>query len=884
MSEKQNVTHTNKSPHRVANNQRPQPQNYQVTSLKNGMMPLSGLAQMPQISNTRPQRQATILHMQRQHGNAHVQRFLHQTRSTIQRETAPDGSQVEETPEQAAATAANAGEQTEWDALVEAKLEQFLQEFSNIPVQVSWEAEGQTQTATETVHPPYFMNATETAGAATKQRFNAAAANREAATGDAEKAPVDASWNALHGKSTPEEIQTILQTALDEGKIPTPEGKTHPDSTDLRDWLVKFGIGVDCSGFVVQALNEVMAELQGLSGATSDAPALSMGEKNAAALTGGQAGFRALTRPGDLRPGDTMGISGHIRVVMGVEQSEDGVTFTTAESRAGSKDGVSDIGVDRNVWRYGNADEFKGLQKQSGEKWSSSGETPTYGRYEALEQFEAENVPPTPEPTPVAGETPATEPGIVPEAAQPTDDAETWLAAVFAQGADALAGVVDLITSVPATLGDMVSEFGSFVTSFWEEEAVPEEMPAPKETLEPGAAALAAALAQGERDAYKLANVVFYARHPDRQNSPIDPATEPDAVKEWKAILDNEVKPALANPPAPAPAEETPAPTEPTTETPNAVTPEAEEEGSLFGILPDLQDIGNFLQEHVLFPVFGETPAEPETPITEPEQTPVLETPVETPVSESPKEEGSVLPPPPTHTKYTIKRSPATAKSEGFQETLNDISLKQSLLDKMYNMANYALENDLVTGDIYFTYGMRSPGVAHKWSTAWSIREDKIGLSKLQTLENSKGEKGKDEDGNTWYEEGWTMGQAKGNAERAWSGAQAAEGYPSGDQRKEPNNYSGVTRHATGLAIDAVFPWKDAGQVKDLEALEALKANIREKYKDNTAKRDKALAEVDRFVARGSYSELAEKTVAQFGLVRPLLHSTSTEDWHYEEP
>lgn len=883
MSEKRNLTHANKSSHQATVNRLPQPQNHQSAPLANGLMPLTGLAQLPLVSNTRPQRQATILHMQRQHGNAHVQRFLHRSQPTIQRETAPDGSQVEETPQQAAAAAANTGEQTEWDALVEAKLEQFLQEFSNIPVQVSWEAEGQTQTAAETVHPPYFMNATETAGAATKQRFNAAAANREAATGDADKAPVDASWNALHGKSTPEEIQTILQTALDEDKIPTPEGKTHPDSTDLRDWLVKFGIGVDCSGFVVQALNEVMAELQGLSGATSDAPALSMGEKNAAALTGGQTGFRALTRPGDLRPGDTMGISGHIRVVMGVEQSADGVTFTTAESRAGSKDGVADIGVDRNVWRYGNADEFKGLQKQSGESWDNSKEDPTYGRYEALEQFEAENVPPTPEPTPVAGETPATEPGTVPETDQTADDAEAWLAAIFAQGADALTGVVDLITSVPATLSDMVNEFGSFVTSFWEEETVSEEIPTPEETLEPGAAALATALAQGERNAYDLANVVFYARHPDRQNSPIDPATEPDAVKEWKAILDNEVKPALVNPPAPTPAEETPSPTEPTPETPGVVPPEAEEDGSLFGILPDLQDIGNFLQEHVLFPVFGETPAEPEAPAAAPTETPTTETPTETPATEPPTEEGSVLPPPPTHTQYSIKYNPATEKSEGFQVTMNDISLKQSLLDKMHNMANYALENDLVTGDIYFTYGMRSPGVAHKWSTAWSIREGNIGLSKLQTLENSKGEKGKDEDGNTWYQEGWTMGETKGNAEQAWSGAQAAEGYPSGDQRKEPNNYSSVTRHATGLAIDAVFPWRDAGQVKDPEALEALKASIREKYKDNAAKRDKALAEVDRFVARGSYSELAEKTVAQFGLVRPLLHKTSTEDWHYEE-
>ncbi len=473
----------------------------------------------------------------------------------------------------------------------------------------------------------------------------------------------------------------------------------------------------------------------------------------------------------------------------------------------------------------------------------------------------------------------------VSEVKESVDEADTWLASIFAEGADALAGVVALITSVPATLEDMVTEFGTFVTGFFTEETTPAELPAPEETVEPGAAALAAALAQGERDPNVLSNVVFYARHPDRQGSPIDPATEPDAVKEWKTIRDNEVKPALAAPPpAPAPTEPTeqaPDAAAPGPETPAAVTPEGEEDGSLLGLLPDLQQIGEFLQEHVLFPVFGETPAEPEAPAVAPGETPAVETPAAAP--ETPTEAGPVLPAPPTHTKYSIKYSPATEKSEGFQMTLNEISLKQSLLDKMLNMATHALENDLVTGDIYFTYGMRSPGVAHKWSTAYSIRQGSVGLDTLKNLENSEGEAGKDEDGNTWYQEGWTMADAQANATSLWSGAQAAEGYDDNSDHKAPNNYPYVTRHATGLAIDAVFPWKDAGKVKDPEALEALKASIRAKYKDNATKREKALAEVDRFVARGSYSELAETTVTQFGLVRPLLHKTSTEDWHYEE-
>ena len=461
-------------------------------------------------------------------------------------------------------------------------------------------------------------------------------------------------------------------------------------------------------------------------------------------------------------------------------------------------------------------------------------------------------------------------------AATPTSD-DTGLSAIFTAGPSALAEVVALVTSVPDTLGGLVDEFGTFVTGFFSEETTTETTPTPEQVVEPGAAALASALAQGEREVNALTNIVFYARHPDRQNSPINPTAEPDAVKEWKAIRDNEVTPALAAPPPVAEPGEEKEENAAAPETPETLTPENAEEDSLLGLLPDLQDIGIFLQEHVLFPIFGETPA------AAPDETPTTETTTEAPASEQPTEEGSVLPPPPTQTKYTIKYNPATEKSEGFQVTMNKISLKQSLLDKMHNMANYALENDLVTGDIYFTYGMRSPEVAHRWSTAWSIREGKVGLETLQTLKNSQGEKGKDEDGNTWYQEGWTVTEAKENATSIWSGAQAAEGYEDTDIHKKPNNYAYITNHAFGKAIDAMFPWNASGAVKDPEALEALKESIRKKYATNAAKRDKALAEVDRFVARGSYSELAEKTVAQFGLVRPLLHKTSTEDWHYEE-
>lgn len=340
-------------------------------------------------------------------------------------------------------------------------------------------------------------------------------------------------------------------------------------------------------------------------------------------------------------------------------------------------------------------------------------------------------------------------------------------------------------------------------------------------------------------------------------------------------------------------AGETKAPTEPTaadkqaTETKEAVINDAAAAGSWLDFLPDLDQIVDFVQKFVLFPSFGATEEKAEAPV--PVATPTTPTgeakepTTTTPTPTGPTEEKPVVPPPPKKTQYKINYSPQTNSSEGFQTTLNNITLEKTLLDKMTNMANYALENDLVTGDIAFTYGMRSPSIAHKWSTAWSIREGKISLNTLKELENSSGEKGKDDDGNFWYKEGWTMSQAKANATSLWSGAQAAEGYPSGDKRKEPNNYSGVTRHATGKAIDAVFPWNDAGGVKDQTALDDLKSKISNKYASNETKKNAALATVDKFLNRGSYSEIAAKTVEEYGLKRPLLHSASTEDWHYEE-
>jgi hypothetical protein len=95
-----------------------------------------------------------------------------------------------------------------------------------------------------------------------------------------------------------------------------------------------------------------------------------------------------------------------------------------------------------------------------------------------------------------------------------------------------------------------------------------------------------------------------------------------------------------------------------------------------------------------------------------------------------------------------------------FATTLEGVAIKSSLLDKVTRMAEWAIANDMVTGDIELGSGMRSPATAHQWATAYQIQYG--GDVTQKALEALPG--GKDMDGNRWWGEGWTMEDAKENA------------------------------------------------------------------------------------------------------------------------
>jgi hypothetical protein len=279
------------------------------------------------------------------------------------------------------------------EAQITKELEAFLKQFSNIKVTVRWKegtGEQQVEKSKEVAfHPPYFMNvreeSREDAHGRTQERYDTAVANRNAADRATRKLLKEIGRRegkggmgirrAKIGKAYPEDLRKIVQTALDRNLIQAGEGRDHPNSGDLRAWLVRYGIGVDCSGFVSQALNQVTTKVRGTPLTKKERL-----KKGGAGLKGGAKGFTKITDPTQLRAGDTVAIPGHIRIILRAHRIPGGVQFVTGESRAG---GTADVGPDRVEWRYLNGK----LQKKraSDGKWVKSKEKPIFGRYKLLQ-------------------------------------------------------------------------------------------------------------------------------------------------------------------------------------------------------------------------------------------------------------------------------------------------------------------------------------------------------------------------------------------------------------------------------------------------------------------------------------------------------------------
>ena len=139
-----------------------------------------------------------------------------------------------------------------------------------------------------------------------------------------------------------------------------------------------------------------------------------------------------------------------------------------------------------------------------------------------------------------------------------------------------------------------------------------------------------------------------------------------------------------------------------------------------------------------------------------------------------------------------------------YKDSLEGVSLNPELVQKVSELCQYVIDNNYATANLSYSEGMRSPAQAHQWSTAYYIRQGAITQDRLEALPG-----GKDQDGNLWWKQGWTMTEAKANANSIWSGAKAYEGYAPGDPKRLPNlDATERSQHCFGEALDVKIRWR----------------------------------------------------------------------------
>ena len=259
-------------------------------------------------------------------------------------------------------------------SFVEQQLTAAFQEFTAVPVVVRGTADHPVvPPRTVQVHTPYLINVDDDSAAKSKEVVpaTAMAARQQKAVraffANVKKDDKLSGQNdrALVGKATPQQIQGILQAALDQAII-QPQDAEQPTAADLRPWLRTHGVGVDCSGFVSQALTRVVEQGYHASGQQGPVKEIYHGSKG---LKGGTGNFAEVGKnktckgPTCLAAGDTMYIPGHIRIIASVTPRDGGVEFSTYESYAG---GDERTGLAVAQWFYPKAEEFSGLELKGG--------------------------------------------------------------------------------------------------------------------------------------------------------------------------------------------------------------------------------------------------------------------------------------------------------------------------------------------------------------------------------------------------------------------------------------------------------------------------------------------------------------------------------------
>jgi hypothetical protein len=178
------------------------------------------------------------------------------------------------------------------------------------------------------------------------------------------------------GKGSPGEIGDAVTRAIAAGLLARPAYVPIADEGHwatawrpiIESWLVKVGFGLDCSGFVYGALNEVRRETGAKTSQEAnpdDMGILDYYPDEASGRTlasdeamGGQTAAELgakVTAPDGLEVGVVMYVPSHIRIIMSVDRTTPGITaFVTAESTIDGRyaTGAANNGPRAHDWRY----------------------------------------------------------------------------------------------------------------------------------------------------------------------------------------------------------------------------------------------------------------------------------------------------------------------------------------------------------------------------------------------------------------------------------------------------------------------------------------------------------------------------------------------------
>ena len=172
------------------------------------------------------------------------------------------------------------------------------------------------------------------------------------------------------GKGTPKELREWLQKEIDNGKTKAKD----PDA--LRAYMKKNEMGVDCSGFVSQALNHLADEDGDMDYGSDDE--FKPDNTGSGSLKGGAKNFKKID-PSNVKAGDTLfydnksGVD-HIQIVADTKE-ENGVKYYTIFESAGSS------GPRKKDWKYENGQ----LYRLDGGKWIKKS-SQHFGRWDKLEE------------------------------------------------------------------------------------------------------------------------------------------------------------------------------------------------------------------------------------------------------------------------------------------------------------------------------------------------------------------------------------------------------------------------------------------------------------------------------------------------------------------